>query len=69
MEPLARAGYVSDDEIGRLMALVPDYVVTDGKDVGLGWLRATGKPIDAWLAAHYRLDARFDDVLVYRKVS
>ena len=69
MEPLARAGYVSPDEIGRLMAMVPDYVVTDSKDVGIGWLRATGKPIDAWLADHYRLEARFDDVLVYRKIA
>ena len=69
MQPLARAGYVSDDEIGRLMTMVPEFVVTDSKDVGIGWLRAAERPIDSWLAVHYRLDARFGDVVVYRRVN
>lgn len=67
--PLAEHGYVSPDEVGRLMALVPDFVVTDAKGNGLGWMRATGRPVDQWLATHYRLERQFGDVLVYRKIS
>jgi 4-amino-4-deoxy-L-arabinose transferase-like glycosyltransferase len=64
---LAAHGYVSSDEIGRIMASPPDYVVTDAAGHGLQWVAATGKPAAAWLSAHYRLDGQFGDVLVYRR--
>ncbi|MEQ1499351.1 MAG: glycosyltransferase family 39 protein [Novosphingobium sp.] len=67
--PLAKAGYVGSDEIGRLMAMRPDFVVTDGQGKGLAWMRATGRPVDQWLAQNYELEAQFGDVLVYRRVN
>lgn len=67
--PLAAHGYVGPDEVGRLMAMVPDFVVTDAAGKGIEWMRATGRPVDQWLIRHYMLAARFGDVLVYRKVS
>lgn len=67
IDTLHRHSYVSSDETGRLMSLLPDFVITDAKGIGIGWLRGSGKPADAWLAAHCRLDARFGDVLIYRR--
>lgn len=67
--PLAEHGYVGPDEVGRLMAMLPTFVVTDAKGKGLEWMRATGRPVDLWLAQHYGLDAQFGDVLVYRRIS
>ena len=67
--PLAEHGYIGPDEIGRLMQLKPDFIVTDAKGKGQAWLRATETPIDAWLAQNYELEAQFGDVLVYRRFS
>jgi 4-amino-4-deoxy-L-arabinose transferase-like glycosyltransferase len=67
--PLAEEGYVGPDEIGRLMQLRPDFIVTDAKGKGQAWLRETEKPIDAWMAQNYELEAQFGDVLVYRRFS
>ena len=67
--PLAERGYVGRDEVGRLMALLPDFVVTDTAGKGYAWMRATGRPVDQWLAQHYSLEAQFGDVLVYRRVN
>jgi 4-amino-4-deoxy-L-arabinose transferase-like glycosyltransferase len=67
IDTLASHGYVGPDEVGRLMALRPTFVVTDGGGKGFAWVRADGKPIAAWLATNYRRDARFGDVLVYRR--
>lgn len=67
--PLAAHGYVGNDELGRIMALRPDFVVTDTAGKGIGWVRAAGRPVDGWLAANYRLDAQFGDVLVYRRIN
>lgn len=67
IETLAAHGYVGQDEVGRLMTLRPEFLVTDAGGKGLAWVRADGKPVDAWLAAHYREDAQFGDVLIYRR--
>jgi 4-amino-4-deoxy-L-arabinose transferase-like glycosyltransferase len=67
IDTLAAHGYVGRDEVGRLIALKPQFVVTDAGGKGLAWVRADGKPVDLWLAANYGLDARFEDVLVYRR--
>lgn len=67
IDTLAQHGYVGADEVGRLMALRPRFVATDGGGKGLAWVRADGKPVDAWLASNYRLDARYGDVLIYRR--
>lgn len=67
--PLAERGYVGKDEVGRIMALVPDFVVTDAKDKGREWIVAARPDIDAWLTTNYRLDARFGDVVVYRRIT
>lgn len=67
IDTLAAHGYVGPDEVARLMALQPRFVITDAQGRGLAWVRADGKPIDAWLASHYRRDAQFDDVVVYRR--
>lgn len=69
IDPLSAAGYVSRDEIGRMMNDLPDYIVTDEGEVGLRWARKTGKPVDQWLADHYYLEAFFGDVLVYRRIT
>ncbi|MBB4859936.1 4-amino-4-deoxy-L-arabinose transferase-like glycosyltransferase [Novosphingobium chloroacetimidivorans] len=67
IDTLAAHGYVGPDEVGRLMTLRPEFVVTDAGGKGLAWVRADGKPVDAWLAASYREDAQFGDVLIYRR--
>lgn len=67
IDTLAGHGYVGRDEVGRLMALRPQFVVTDAGGKGLAWVRADGKPVDGWLAANYREDAQFGDVLIYRR--
>lgn len=67
IDTLAAHGYVGGDEVGRLMALRPRFVVTDAGGKGLAWVRADHKPVDAWLFANYRQDARFGDVLIYRR--
>lgn len=67
--PLADHGYVGKDEVGRIMAMVPDFVVTDAKGKGHEWIAAARPDIDAWLKANYRLDARYGDVVVYRKIT
>lgn len=67
--PLAKAGYIGPDEIDRLMQLRPDFIVTDAKGKGIGWMRAAKPAVDAWIAHNYELDAQFDDVLVYRRFS
>ncbi len=67
IDTLARHRYVGPDEVGRLMALRPQFVITDAGGKGLGWMRADGRPADAWLAANYRLGRQFGDVLVYRR--
>lgn len=67
IDTLAAHGYVGHDEVARIMALRPRFVVTDAGGKGLAWVRADGKPVDPWLAANYRLDAKFGDVLVYRR--
>ncbi|MFC0590836.1 ArnT family glycosyltransferase [Novosphingobium aquiterrae] len=67
--PLAAHGYIGRDEVGRLLVLKPDFVVTDAKGKGIEWLRATGQPVDAWLADNYRRDAQFGDVVVYRRIN
>lgn len=67
--PLARAGYVGPDEVGRLMQARPDFVVTDAKGKGLTWMRAAKPETEAWLAQNYEIDAQFDDVLVYRRLT
>lgn len=67
--PLAAHGYVGPDEVGRLMVQRPDFVVTDGRGKGLAWMRASGRPVDSWLAANYLPDARFGDVIVYRRIN
>lgn len=67
IDTLADHGYVSRDEIGRIMHGLPDFVVTDTMGRGVTWVRGAGKPVDAWLAQHYHLDARFGEVLVYRR--
>lgn len=67
--PLAERGYVGKDEVGRIMAMVPDFVVTDAKGKGREWIVAARPDIDAWLETNYRLDARFGDVVVYRKIT
>lgn len=67
--PLAEHGYVSHDEVGRLMGLKPDFVVTDVAGKGRSWIHAVRPDSDSWLDANYRLDARFGDVLVYRRLT
>ena len=67
IDTLARHGYVQGDELGRIMRELPDFVVTDADGRGLAWLREDGRPADTWLAANYRLDARYGKVLIYRK--
>lgn len=67
IDALAEHGYVGPDELGRVMDLRPEFLVTDAGGKGLAWVRADGRPIDAWLAANYRQDARFGDVLIYRR--
>ena len=67
IDALAAHGYVGPDELGRVMAVRPQFLVTDAGGKGLAWVRADGRPVDAWLAAHYRQDARCGDVLVYRR--
>jgi hypothetical protein len=67
IDTLAANGYVGHDEVGRLMAVRPLFVVTDAGGKGLAWVRADGKAIDPWLAVYYRQDAQFGDVLVYRR--
>lgn len=67
IDTLAKHGYVGPDEVGRLMALHPDFVVTDAAGKGQAWVRADGKAVDRWLAANYRRDAQFGDVLIYRR--
>jgi 4-amino-4-deoxy-L-arabinose transferase-like glycosyltransferase len=67
IDTLAKHHYVGPDEVARLMALRPRFVITDAEGKGLAWVRADGKPIDHWLAANYRRDAQFGDVLVYRR--
>lgn len=69
IDPLVRANYIGPDEVGRLMQMKPDFVVTDAAGKGQTWMRGTGKPVDQWLARHYVLAAQFGDVLVYRRVS
>lgn len=69
LRTLAAEGYVGPDELGRVMASRPDYVVTDAKGVGLDWVRASGKPVDAWLAANYGEVRKFGDVIVYRRTA
>jgi hypothetical protein len=67
IDTLTSHGYVGGDEIGRIMRELPDFVVTDAGGRGLGWLKGDGRPVEVWLAANYRLDGRFGDVLVYRR--
>jgi 4-amino-4-deoxy-L-arabinose transferase-like glycosyltransferase len=67
IDALAAHGYVGPDELGRVMASRPDFVVTDAGGKGVAWVRADGRPVDAWLTANYRPDARFGDVLLYRR--
>jgi len=67
IDTLAAHGYVGHDEVGRLMAMRPQFLVTDASGKGLAWVRKDGKPIDDWLATHYYRDAQFGDVLVYRR--
>lgn len=67
IDALAKHGYVGPDELGRVMAMRPQFLVTDAGGKGLAWVRADGRPVDAWLAAHYRKDAQFGDVLVFRR--
>jgi hypothetical protein len=67
LRTLTEEGYVGPDELGRVMASAPDYVVTDAKGVGLDWVRGSGKPVDGWLAANYREVRTFGDVIVYRR--
>ena len=68
IDTLAAHGYVGPDEVARLMALRPRFVVTDASGKGLAWVRTDGKPADAWLATNYRQDAQYGDVLVYRRL-
>ncbi|MEJ2409754.1 MAG: hypothetical protein P8Y48_10570, partial [Novosphingobium sp.] len=65
---LAANGYVSPDEIGRIMASKPHFVVTDRMGRGRFWMREAGRDIDGWLARHYRLAARFGDVEIYERI-
>ncbi len=67
LRTLTAEGYVGPDELGRVMASRPDYVVTDAKGVGLDWVRASGKPVDVWLAANYSVARTFGDVIIYRR--
>jgi hypothetical protein len=67
IDALAAHGYVGPDELGRVMAMRPQFLVTDAGGKGLAWVRADGRPVDAWLATNYHQDARYGDVLVYRR--
>ncbi|MEW9855877.1 ArnT family glycosyltransferase [Novosphingobium sp. M1R2S20] len=67
IDTLAEHDYVGRNEVARLMSLKPKYVVTDAAGKGVAWVRDDGADIDSWLSAHYSLDARFGDVLVYRR--
>lgn len=69
IDTLAAHGYVSDDEIGAIMRDPPDFVVTDSGRRGQDWLEEAGRPAGEWLTRHYRLDARFGEVLVYRRAG
>lgn len=68
IDTLSKHGYVSADETGRIMASAPRFIVTDRMDRGRTWVREAGKDIDGWLAAHYRLAARFGDVEIYERI-
>ena len=63
---LAKRGYVGNDEVSRLMASKPDYVVADIDGEGVDWAHGPGKAASAWLAENYRLDATFGHTLIYR---
>ncbi|WP_159870446.1 glycosyltransferase family 39 protein [Novosphingobium sp. 9U] len=67
IDTLAAHGYVGPDEVGRLIALKPQFVVTDADGKGVAWVRADGKPVEAWLDTNYRVDAQFGDVVIYRR--
>jgi 4-amino-4-deoxy-L-arabinose transferase-like glycosyltransferase len=67
IDALAAHDYVGRDELGRVMASRPQFVVTDAGGKGIAWVRADGRPVDAWLAANYRKDSQFGDVIVYRR--
>jgi 4-amino-4-deoxy-L-arabinose transferase-like glycosyltransferase len=67
IDTLAAHGYVSHNEVGRLMAHRPEFVVTDAGGKGVAWVRATGADVDRWLAANYREEVRFGDVVVLRR--
>ncbi|MET1756328.1 glycosyltransferase family 39 protein [Novosphingobium sp. RD2P27] len=67
IDTLAADGYVGHDEVARLMSLRPEFVITDARGKGIAWVREDGKDVDRWLTAHYRNDAQFGDVLVYRR--
>ena len=65
--PLLAAGYIAPDEIGRIMALMPRYIVTEGPDVPGYLLPADRKRISAMLAASYSLWYKGDEVAVFRR--
>ena len=65
--PLLAAGYIAPDEIGRIMALMPRYIVTEGPDVPGYFLPADRKRISALLAASYSLWYKGDEVAVFRR--
>jgi 4-amino-4-deoxy-L-arabinose transferase-like glycosyltransferase len=67
IDALAAHGYVGRDELGRVLVSRPQFVVTDAGGKGLAWIRADGRPVDAWLAQNYRKDSQFGDVIVYRR--
>jgi len=67
IDTLAAHRYVGPDEVDRLMALRPVFVITDARGKGVAWVRTDGKPIDAWLAANYRPDAQFGDIVLFRR--
>ena len=64
---LTEHGYVPGGEIERIAASRPEFVITDAKGLGEEWLAESGRRPAVWLARYYKLDARYDDVLVYRR--
>ncbi|GFM30982.1 glycosyltransferase family 39 protein [Novosphingobium sp. PY1] len=68
IDTLADHDYVGHDEIGRIMASTPRFIVTDSMGRGRAWVRDAGRDIDGWLGARYRLARRMGQVEIYERI-